>query len=45
MKMLTSLVHLGNYVDEFADNVLAPVPFGSIFAGYQCPTDENCEDA
>lgn len=41
--MLT-IVRVGNYIDEFKDNVLSPLVFESIFAGYECPTSENCVD-
>ncbi|KAK5100449.1 hypothetical protein LTS08_005198 [Lithohypha guttulata] len=34
----------GNFLDEFANNVIQPLDRPSIYAGYQCPTAENCED-
>ena len=45
--MLTMLI--GNYIDEFANNVLEPVGLPTIINGFGCPGEDgeaavNCED-
>lgn len=39
-RLLTGLK--GNYVGEFAQNVLAPIGLPTIHAGFEYPSDENC---
>lgn len=46
-RLLTHLANVfsGNYVGEFTDNVIAPIGLPSIFAGYMCPTSDNCANS